>query len=448
LGRHVWIFTKKLGEEEVHSCELNLKDIEKNPQLLNNWEMEVRSFSPYVVNGEDLSKKDKHFFEIRITDLENIPSKSDIEYIKRSFGSVFVSYLRNGVEILINGNKVKKNLRPELVDLPSYKSKKVEFNLPDKGIKGWWGITLAGLAGRSRNYGMDTYFNGRLVKGSDTHIIGIGSDNAISPMHPDFWRLDGEIFFDSPCVFDNNIVSNKNAWVEDKTYESIQKLLNEIIAVPYRKEVRFVSKAQKENEKTLTYEKIGETAPVFLKKGFPDLIQPRKEYRRAKEDETPLIDLEVPIRTQSDPTNKSKEINEDTGYNGKQNPSNPHLELRGHIPIYIKGIKYDIKIIPSLVMNEKDPRYICTQDEKNNVLTITINENRAEIKEMDVDSEMDFILEWIVESILVIQNKSYDIKGFISDREDVLSKINISYWKETVENIVWLEEKKKKTKNK
>lgn len=452
LGNHIWIHTKEFGEEEVHACELNLTNILAKPELITNFKTLVKSFSPYVVNGNDnLAEKNKHFFEICITDLKYEPTKYDVEYLKKCLGNTFPNYLRNHVNIFVNEIKVKIPRSPELIDLPTYKTKRVKFEFPDKGISGWWGITVKGTEGRSKEFGLNSYYNGRLVKSGDTHICSIGDDNTCKhALHPSFFRLDGEIFFTSPCILDGNIVSNKNDWMKNKDYEIVQSLLYENVAEKYTKELGIIAKEEKNNKKNLTFEKLGESAPIYLKKGFPELIQQRTEMVRSKEGEEKIEQISTQVRTQTDShLDIDEDDNKNTGFQDKQNPRKPHSEIRWHRPIMIKGINYDVQVIQSDNMSDKDPRYVYTvqtsaSKDKNNVLIITVNMNRQEVKMLEEDALIISTVEWITESIMNIFNDSQIVRSFISDREEKLSGIPFDVWINDVNEQVNLEKKKKR----
>lgn len=392
LGRFIQIRSKKYGSEETHYYELDVDKVRENPKLLT----ECKNIISTYVDPLN-SSKETHFFEVTISRLNELPTKSIIDYLKRELGHMFASYLSEGqLKIKVNTTTVALSPRPKL-------EKKESFNFPEKGISGWWGLVVRGLTGRTHDFGVDTYYNGRLITQNDLDI-----NNA--PNHPNFFRLEGEVHFNQPCVFDNNLTSSKNGWMRNKNYFLTKKFLGDVITKPY---LRAFAESAKLYKKTKKYKKVEEKsvlAPKVLRKLFPSLRRPPSICG------TPIKTREM-VKESEETTKEKKPIKtrKPSGY------------------LYLNGTRYQFQIIATEAWDSLSPRYAYEVNKEEQRITVTINMKNPFVKILTADMLSLNILEWCIESLLEILDFT-KTDDFIREREELLIKQNPEKWiKEEIE---------------
>jgi len=425
FGNNVRITTKRHGDSLKYRYYLDKRAILSNPVLLKEDKIKIEKHPL-----ESADEVDKHFFELKITELtvKNQITDSNISYLRKQLGVLFRSYIdTNQLRILVNGKEVKRPQKPKLIKLPSYKTDKVPFEDKKLGLSGWWGITKAQEENRSKQFGMDTFYNDRLITQGDIEIAGITSK------HPNYYRLEGQVHFRSPCIFDNNITSSKNSWVKDDNYISVVELLDSLVHRPYLKEIENVRTEDKQSKLTKKLDVAAKLLPAQLRKIFPELNKKTgsTEKRRAHTGEKPVgLDVFL-VEERKTPENPSDNPGGDEGFEDKRKPRKEHPQTREYVIVHltINNLKYKIQIRKEFDWSEKDPRYSYNLDETNQVLIISINMSNAYVEnDKDADDRlMTNVLEWAIESILCIEGFS-STKEFIDERETKLALIDYNEW--------------------
>jgi hypothetical protein len=135
---------------------------------------------------------------------------------------------------------------------------------------------------------------------------------------------------------------------------------------------------------------------------------------------------ECEVRTQGEPQEESDTPKGE--YTGEQTPHKPHLELRPHIKIYLNDKPYEIVIKSTDAYSKDDPRFTSDIDHTNHIITLWINENRQDLKPLDVHQRFPLYVEWIVEVMVHILQPSLSSEDFTEEREKRLSLIDIDGW--------------------
>lgn len=428
LARKVTLESKKKGEEKYHRFHFDKDVVKNNVKLVKDDLLEIQNID---IKKTKYSKED-HFFRVVLRGLYRRPTRRLSFFTKDKLSSYFSSYIREGIleinyihisrdsngEIIKEKDTIKPKKRPNLV-------KKVKIENKKFGLTGWWGITEKGTRGRTFNFGADTYYNGRLTTQSDLHILKIPS------RHPNYYRLECELHFDTPTVFDGNITSSKNNWVKNEDYQEVRDWLSDNVKGEYLKSLDKQRSKEKESLANKKIESVSPIASSLVRDIFPDTRVDRKVRGRAKssDDVEGTGIFEVENRKSSD--NPSNTNGENKDYNGKRKPTNTHRKKRKYTYIYIDGTKYNIEVKPVDYLDSMYPRYASSLDEDENLLVITINMKNPYVehyKDKDIDTLLINIGEWIIESVLLYAHKITDTEDFIAEREDKVTQVDWNKW--------------------
>jgi len=421
LGSIVILLSKKKGEKYVHRFVFDKEKIDPNI-LVKDIQLNIENIPIY----ETEYKEEDHFFKVIIRNLYTKYNRNTILKTKGLLGFYFGSYLKNKeMNIMINYEKIKTPPIPKLVFKKEIENKKL-------GFIGWWGITKKGSIGRTKKFGPDTYYNGRLITQSDLDIIGLTS------RHPDYYRLESEIHFNSPTVFDDNLTSSKNSWKKNQNYNEVQKWLNDNLRLPFR---RKLEKIQKDDKKTIIHKKSKFASAVIaknLRDIYPELRKNINIKQRAKDGD--LIDgySEFDIEKRKKKDNGETQNKENVGFNGKREGKEKHKVKKPHTYIIINGTKYNIEFDLVNYLDQTHPRYASLLDKEKNIIKITINLNNLYVKylaENNTDLFLISIGEWAIETIIKEIEKEKDANKFIDSREEAISSIDwIDYLNKIDEN--------------
>lgn len=414
LGNIVILESKQFGEKYVHKFVFDKKENEKT-QLVHSIPIKVEDIH---ISSTSYSESD-HFFKVTIKNLNRAYNRTTLIKTRELLSSYFSSYIRNKeMDIIFQNEKLKAPRRPKLVYKEKFESKKY-------GITGWWGITEKGTMGRTKKFGPDTFYNGRLTTQGDINIVNVNN-------HPNYYRLESEIYFTSPTIFDNNLTSSKNNWVKNENYYQVQQWLERNIKNKYLKNLDNVRSKEKHNEADKKIDIAAQEFPKIARDLFPELRKSRSETVRKKagdkyEGESKFY---VEQRVVNDDNDK-QENKKSQDWEDKRQGKNKHQQIRHHTYIMIDGIKYYIKIKPVDYLDSIYPRYASTINENETTLEITINLNNPYVqrsKEENTDMLLINIGEWIIESILQHALKITDIKTFFEEREDKIAQVDWNEW--------------------
>lgn len=426
LGKTVILESKKQGEKHVHKFVFD-KSNEEKIKLIQETPIEIEEIH---ISKTDYSIEE-HFFKVTIKNLYRKYYSNTIVKTRELISSYFSSYLRNDeMDIYFQNKKIKPRKRPKLVYREDIESKKY-------GITGWWGITVKGEIGRTKKFGPDTFYNGRLTTQCDMDIIGQDSK------HPNYYRMEAEINFDTPTIFDDNITSSKNNWVKNENYYEVKKWLEKNIRKKYMQKLKYVRKKEKNTEADKKIEIASKEFPKIVREIFPELRKKREDIGRATSNDVSTGESKFEVEERNSPKNKSDKNGETKDWDNNRKPNKKHKRIRPHAYIIIDGSKYYFKIIPVEYLDETYPRYASTINEKECVLEITINLNNpyvAHSKEENTDMFLINIGEWIIESILRYAMKLEDTEKFFEEREEKVGQVD---WNELLNRIdlIYVEEK-------
>ena len=417
FGNIIDITTKQYGSNEVFTYHLDKEWIRNNPKSLEQCPISIKvGNAPHLFND--------HFFQIKITNLNHKPNDKTISNIKRELSICFSVYILQGLlRLVINGETVQPPKRPKLV-------KKFDFDLTSygiKGIKGWWGIHKKGTPGRTKVFGAHTYFGGRLTTQGDLDIIR-------ATKHPQYYRLEAEIYFDKDGDFRDNITSSKNGWIQDETYCKMRDIFYQVITEKFNQELAKVEKIEMKKETKDTLTATSKVLPTVLRNLFPELRKPKVVTRRAKEDEEQLGETEFPIE-QREPGDESGGSGDTRQWRDKRNPKKVHIVTRPYTKIYVDGIEYEIQLSFENTLDESSPRYYATVNEEQKSITIEINMKHPYVILLnDISTEVLAMhaIEWGIEAVIDKILKINEVEKYIEEREGHIIDID---WEKTIKQI-------------
>ena len=405
IGSVVTLISKKKGEEEIHSLEID-KDNIKPSQLLSD--INIKN----VPISETEFKKEDHFFEVVIEKLNRKYTKSVINETRRLLSIYFGSYIRNKEMVIVfQKEKIRPHPEPKLIFKQKIENKSL-------GLSGWWGITVRG-EGSTKVLGPDTFYNGRLITQGDLQITGESS-------HPMYARLKGKIYFDSPTVFDENLTSSKNSWIKNQNYYDVQKWLENNLRLPFYRKLVQIQKEDKETEAHKKTQNASYVISKIMRDKFPELRKDTLSKTRATSNDEifgeSIFDVE-----KRDGNSSGEGSGEDSRFNDIRKPKETHKRGRPHGYITISGIRYKIIIRLISYLDETQPRYAFVLDKEKKVLEMDINKNNPYIDyllEQNLDIYLIEVGQFAIEAILKEVSKENDVEKFIKRREETISDID------------------------
>lgn len=421
LGDRVILSSKMYGEKGYNKLELNIDEIRKNPKKLSE------SVIP-VYTGIEGHEEDEHFFEVRIRKLRISVDKRSIKRLRENLPNYFSNFINSGaLKVYINETELKPIPKSTLV----YKE---EFIFKEMGISGYWGVMKKRTSGSSRNQGACSFYNGRLITQSDTDLLGIET------RHPDWNRLDCEIYFDDESIFKDNIASSKNNWTKDKNYYKVSELLYSKVALPYYEKLKELNLLEKKEKKVLELDACNEILPKMLRDIFPNLRQPRAvtTKERALAGEEPDGEDEFDIEQRDGTSNNSPTGSEPVEYDNKRKPTKTHKKRRAYTlhHVFIDDIRYEIRVSPNWNWEPYVGRYVYTLDKEEKELIIELNMNHPFLNEYITSEVLPvFILEWAIEVVLQALGIT-EVREFIEQREEHVLKINYDEKLKEIETFV------------